>query len=323
MGVGVWVALFVLAPTLEWTARLLAFAPLVIVPLALAAVPPSVGASARVRAFRSAIAMLQPVGALAAAASFLFPQGGLAAALCAPWMGVTLLVFATARMEFSAAKGRRTSRDWAYAGAQLYLLLGGGWLVVTRAGGRPYDLDPVIVLLAGVHFHYATLAPPILAGRALDALSPAGGATRVAPWMVAALLGGPGLVGIGIMVSPALALFGTVVLSAGVFVLGWLLLRVAIGRVRSTWRRALLVIAAAAFLLTMPLACAYAYGQVVGETTVPLLWMIRLHGMVNAFAVALGGLLAWTGRVPVIEEASPPAPTAPPAPAPAADPPPV
>jgi hypothetical protein len=312
-----WLALFVAAPGMEWTHRMLALATLVIVPLALAAVSPGGPRSAT---FFAAAAWLQPLAGLSATASLFFPHGATAAALAAPQVGLTLLVFLLGRIRFSEApslRGRRTAADWAESGALLYLLLGGGWLAVTRAGGRPFDFDPVIVLLAAVHFHYATLAPPILAGRAARLLA----GTRVAralPAIVFALLAGPGLVGLGIIGSPVTALVGTMLLTLGLFALAALNLIWVLRRLPSMLARVLLALASLAPLLTMPLACAYSWGVVTGEHSVDLLWMLRLHGMVNAFGVALCGLLAWTLIAGVSAEAPQPQTTTRPPSAPSA-----
>jgi hypothetical protein len=317
-GVVAWGVLFAIAPEMGWSQRLLAFGPLVIVPLALAAIAPG---GARSAVLHVAAAYLQPIAGVLAAGSLLFPHGGLATGLAAPQVGLTVICFLLGRVRFSeapVAHGRRTAADWAQSGALLYLLLGGGWLAVTRAGGRPFDFDPVIVLLAAVHFHYATLAPPILAGRVVPLIEGTR-ARRWMGWIVFALLAGPGLVGLGIIGSPLVAVIGTFLLTAGLFGLAAVNLGWVVRRIPSMAARVLLVLASLASLLTMPLACIYSIGVLQAQPSIDLLSMIRLHGMVNAFALAAGGLAAWVLVPPPLRaEESRPAPSPPPEPAPAA-----
>ena len=46
----------------------------------------------------------------------------------------------------------------------IFLAVGGAWTVASRFGLRPLDFKDIIVLLTGVHFHYAGFVLPLLTG---------------------------------------------------------------------------------------------------------------------------------------------------------------
>src|SRR5207245_4647180 len=92
---------------------------------------------------------------------FALPPGWWAAALALPWLGVTAAV---AMAGLVRIRGRRFSDSAGPCGdaGLVYLVVGGGWTVLSRAGMRPLEFEDVIVLLTGIHFHYAGFALPVL-----------------------------------------------------------------------------------------------------------------------------------------------------------------
>lgn len=115
-------------------AAILLFSPLVLVPLGLDLIstPASATAERRLLAFAS---WLQLPAAAILAASFAWPQGWPAAAMALPWLGVTALL-ALAGMLRLWRQGLRLDGELAVTAALLFILVGGGWVLVARAGLR-------------------------------------------------------------------------------------------------------------------------------------------------------------------------------------------
>jgi hypothetical protein len=99
-------------------------------------------------------------------AAELMSRGAIAAALSTPWFLVTVAI-ALAGLVHASSHRHGPVAALACACGMIYLAVGGGWVLVERAGIRPLDFDPAIVLLTGIHFHYAGFALPILAGLAI------------------------------------------------------------------------------------------------------------------------------------------------------------
>jgi hypothetical protein len=175
-------------------------------------------------------------------------------------------------------------------GAAVWLLVYRGDLVLGGFGGL------AAVLTAG-HFHAAGFGALVmvgLLGRGLgDALDWTRPVYRLAA--VVLILAFPLLaVGIGAGARP-IELAG-----AGLYVLGLPLLAglqlVAAARLRDrpAWARILLVLSAGSLLLSTTLAGMFAAQGFYGAA-VPILTMLRAHGLVNALGFLGLGLLAWTG----------------------------
>jgi len=237
-----------------------------------------------------------PAGA-AAAAGLALDAGPTAGALTGAWMGLTLLLAAMALPRLGKlrrADGEIALAEICFVAALVYLPVGGFWLTASRLGVTPFDFDPLIVTLTAVHFHYAGFAAPVLAGLALRQVRLRSAITRASAYLVAAAvtLGQP-LVAAGITASPEVGLAGTALIALGLTALAVLTLSQVLGELRSRGSKLLLVISSLSVLLSMPLAVAWAWGEVTGQRSVGMLWMIRIHGMANAHGFALCGLLAW------------------------------
>jgi hypothetical protein len=188
--------------------------------------------------------------------------------------------------------------------AHLYLPVGGAWLCASRLGMRPMDFSDSIVLLTGVHFHYAGTAAPLLAGMAGRALAEARAQARSSPRAdrafvvaAAAAISGPPLVAIGISVSRAVEVISAVLLAAGLAVLAAIAANLAAPSMRR--HRAaprLLIVSSMSLVATMILAVTYAVGQLLERPLVTIPQMIWTHGIANVFGFSLCGLAA--GRSP-------------------------
>jgi hypothetical protein len=273
----------------EWGALLLLFAALVLVPLGLRLAEPT-------RLSRLAL-LLQLPAALLLAASTALPEGPTAALLAAPWLATTALVSFDGLLRAWRRRFRPLDalcRDAAF----LFLAVGGGWTVLSRAGARPLDFDPAVVLLTAIHFHYAGFVLPLLAG--LAARDTAGWAGRAA---CAGVVAGVPLVaagitaaqlGFGALLECAAALLTA---AAGVLAAG-LHLGLAARKDRPAAARALWNLAALSLLAGMALAALYGVRSILPVSPVDIPFMRATHGTLNAIGFALGGLLGWTAATP-------------------------
>jgi len=236
---------------MSWIALLLAFAPLVIVPLGLRVLgmPPPLPFT---------LATVAPL------VSLLLPVGPAAGAIATIWFAACAAITVGPALAWL----RRPRWDAGLV-ALAYLCVGAGWLVMSRAGVRVSGFGPTIVELTAVHFHYAGFAALVLAAR-----------HTVAAALVA---GGTVLVAVGHFGTHELDVAGAAALTAGLLALGWSTWR--------TTTHPLLRISAATPVVSMALALAYALGRIDVGPSVPIDDMARFHGTLNAFGFALAGLV--------------------------------
>lgn len=275
--------------------RLLLLAILVFVPLALslAATPNDDGAHAW--PYRVAV-RFQPVAAMLVIVSIYSRTGWKAAAMTVGWLLLTGLI---------ASFGLwRLWRRWKTTGSILpleelcidagliYVVVGGGWLFLSRAGMNPMEFSDTIVLLTAVHFHYAGFAAPILTGLVGRTLK-TGFARKCYIAAAAGVIAGPPLVAAGITLSRAVEVFSAVTLALSLFTLAMLTMFL-IAPTMKPLPRLLLVLSSISVVVTMIFACLYAYGRFAGIETVSIPLMTQVHGVSNALGFVLCGLLAWT-----------------------------
>jgi hypothetical protein len=282
-GAPAWVAaLALLRP--DWAAALLLLAAFVCVPLGLALLAEE---STNPAAWR-VLAPVHPPPALLLAVAFAFPPGP-TAVLTVPWLLFTLFVASLGLLRLRQP-GARTTADVCLSAGMVFLAVGGGWAFLSRLGARPLGFSPVILLLTGVHFHYAGFVLPLLTG-ILARTSP-GRLSRLAGVCVMA---GVPLVAVGITLGrgwPAAEGPPAWFLSAACLLVGYLQLQAAHsggGGVRSL----LLGVSALSLGAGMILAAVYAVGVVSGRAWLSVDTMIPWHGSLNAVGFAVPGLLAW------------------------------
>ncbi|AYY14848.1 hypothetical protein EF847_21300 [Actinobacteria bacterium YIM 96077] len=234
------------------------------------------------------IVQIWPGAALAGAVSLVLERGGLAVALASVYALVTLWLAALAVLRLWRRRSLRPV-EIAILTAMVAPLVAGSSLIAERAGYELFGFDVAILALTVAHFHFAGFAAALIAGLAAS--------TVCSPMSETAALTvpvGTALVFAGYFTSDEVELLGAVVLTAGMWMLGWTMWR----RVRpaSTHHatRLLFTISAAVLAATMILALSWAAGQV--WNVVPYLslsWMVATHGIANALGFAVCGLLAW------------------------------
>ncbi len=287
VGALAWViGLVVLRP--GWAPALLLFGTLVVVPLGLALLDDAADLlPRRGRAYPwvwglSASAVLLLV-------SFAYAPGPRAGALALPWLLGTALV-ALLGLRRLLVRGCRSAADVSTSAGLVFLTVGGGWTLASRWGLEPMGFREPIVLLTGVHFHYAAFALPILTGLAAAALG-----HRLARLAVVGVLIGVPLVAVGITAGRSAPV---VELSAACFLAAVCLLVVSLqgqlaARAAGRAERLLFALSGVALLAGMSLAAVYAVSTFCAAYWLTIPQMIPWHGTLNALGFALPGLLAW------------------------------
>ena len=250
--------------------------------------------------YRSPAAMGWLISVSMLAASLVLPAGPLAAGLAIPWLIITLLL-ALFGTRWILKDIRDLNADFSMAAALVLVAVGGGWTLASRAGLRPAGFSDQIVMLTGVHFHYAGFALPLLTGwtvRQLELSSDPSGFRKTnaaGTWrrlLVAAVVCGVPLVGLGITFSPLLEVVASGLLTLAACSLAVIQSLVA-RHPAHTERRGLLLISSISLLCGMTLAITYATGEYLEVPLLKISTMIPLHGIANAIGFSLCGLLAW------------------------------
>ncbi|MGI8808832.1 MAG: YndJ family transporter [Acidimicrobiales bacterium] len=265
----------------------LCLALLVVVPMAL----PLLLADARER--WPALLTLEPAAAGAGVLALLIEPGLIAAVLAGPWLLVCATIALGGVIRWSVNRSFAPV-DIARLAAKVFLLVGGTWFVISRAGWQPLGLSSDIVELTAVHFHYAGMASSLLSALTLVTLEEAPGhGVRAGRMAAAAVVVGPPIVAAGFTFSPVLQVTGAVLLTAGLVTLAWLILvRVLPTLPAGPWRP-LLAGSACAVVAPMFLAVDWALGQHVDIPSLSIPRMAAIHGSLNALGFTFCGILGW------------------------------
>jgi YndJ-like protein len=231
-------------------------------------------------------------GAVPAAVALWLPQGPLPAGLAVPY-GLIALGLALFGVRWWWRGARTSPRNLAVLVALAAPTIAATALVAERAGRELFGFPPSLLALTVAHFHFGGFAAALIAG--LVCLSTNDGLTgRVAALCVPA---GAALVFIGFWVGEfarfgrTLELAGTVVLTAGLWLVAWLTWRESRGADRVT--RVLFLVAAVVPVASMLLALSWALGRVSDVPHLSIDAMVASHGVANAVGFALCSVLAW------------------------------
>jgi len=278
-----------------WTHVLLTFAALILVPLALDLVTERRDSGQIARTMSWASTLQLPAAACLALACGLQP-GLVALALALPWATVTALLA-------SVGLARLARDTWARPIDRLsadvgmgYLVIGGVWLLVDRAGLHPLRFAAPVVALTAVHFHTAGFLLPLFAGRVARANSDSRLAAR---GVVGVILGVPA-VALGITLSQlgwtsaveAAAGCGLALAAAIVAVLH---IRWALDRAdQEPAARGLIFVCGVCLFFAMVLAACYAVRPYMAALPwLGLPQMRAIHGTLNAIGVGASGVVGW------------------------------
>jgi len=277
---------------LEWV---VIFALLVVTPLGLALLDRT-PASRFSRPLVRFVHLLQPLAGYVAAVSFLLPTGPLAAAAAAPWAAVAAFLALAGVLGIPNLRTTKIRELPAWA-AHFFFPFGAAWVVMSRAGLSLPSLrgtigEPIVILTA-VHFHFMGLGLPILVDRIGRALPERVTRRPLVTFCFLAIVAGPPTVALGFVVDGAFQVSGALVLALAVVAFSVLSLVFVVPKVRGLAKAALAVSALAGMWAT-PLGFAYTLVQFVPEIGITIPWMVRFHGIVQAFGLVFCGLLAWT-----------------------------
>jgi len=239
---------------------------LVVVPLGLTLLP------TRNTSTRWGVAFAVP-GAVA----LWLPRGAVSITLASVYFAGTLVLIGLAVRHFSQHRTLRPQQVALYT-ALATPSIAALALVAERASYELFGFNLTVLSLTVAHFHFAGFAAALMAYLAAD-----GVAAVSVPLGTAIVL-------LGFFVGDPVELAGAVVLTTGMWLVGW-----------SLWRRSqradritavLLVASGAVLVLTMLLAVGWALGHVVDTPYLPLEWMVATHGVANAVGFGLCGVLA-------------------------------
>lgn len=284
-----------------WAHAVLLLAALVLVPLALELAADS-GQRDRVWWCIALSRLGQTPAALLLGWSCLRAPGDLTALLSLPWLVVCGLTATAGWLRLRHGLGRRPLEKLCGDIALLFLGIGGAWVFADRAGYQPLKFPTEIVTLTAVHFHFAGLLLPLVAGRIVGAFPASRMAMRAA---VGAVLGVPA-VALGITATqlgwgPAFEAASGCGLALAGMAVAILHVRLALDREVATpvgpmppLRRGLMLVAGASLFFGMVLAAGYAlrsFSESLLWLNIP--WMRAVHGTVNALGFGACGVLAW------------------------------
>jgi hypothetical protein len=228
-----------------------------------------------------------PVGAVAGAASLWLSRGPAATALA------TVYATAAAVLVAYAASRPIPARDgWpveiAIRTALLSPAVAASALLAERAGYRLFGFPPAVLALTVAHFHFAGFAAALIAG--LHARLDPGRTGGLAALTVPA---GTALVFAGYFTSEFVELAGALVLTTGMWIVGWLTWRHTVRRGADRVTRALLGTSAIVLVASMVLAVSWALGEATGLPHPTLAWMAATHGVANALGFAVCAMVGW------------------------------
>jgi hypothetical protein len=225
------------------------------------------------------------VVAVPGALSLWLPRGTLSIALASIYLAGTLALVVLAAADLVRWK-TLNAREIALYTALVTPSIAALALVAERASYKLFGFKLTVLSLTVAHFHFAGFTAALVAG--LVAGSSTGRAATAAAISVPL---GTGIVLLGFFLGDPVELVGAVVLTAGMWLVGWALWRRS--RLVDRLTAALLTIAASVLVVTMLLAVSWALGHVVSTPYLPLEWMVATHGVANAVGFGLCGLLAW------------------------------
>ena len=226
-------------------------------------------------------------GALPGSVSLWLARGALSAVLASGYV-VTTVVFAAYALSAMARDRRIDPPRIALAMAMTAPIVASTALGAERAGYRLFGYQLTTLTLTVAHFHFAGFAAALVAG-----LTGSVAAGRLPAAAALAVPAGTLVVLGGFFLGDWFQFAGAAILTAGLWLTGWLTLREIRPRSTNRTTRALLATCASVPAFTMLLALDYSLGEAAGLPHVSLTWMAATHGLLNALGFGLCATIAW------------------------------
>ncbi|WP_328471830.1 YndJ family protein [Actinoplanes sp. NBC_00393] len=220
-----------------------------------------------------------PYAAVAGAVSLWLPRGPVAAGLA-----VGYLVGAGVLCAYAA----RVWNQPAVVTALVSPAIAASALVGERAGHELFGFEMGVLALTVAHFHFAGFAAALIAGLHRQ-ISPGRWADAAALTVPAGTM----LVLLGYFTGEFVELAGALVLTAGMWIVGWLTWRHARSGRLDRLTAALLGTSGLVLAASMVLAVSWALGEATGIPHPSLAWMAATHGVANALGFAVCGIVGW------------------------------
>jgi hypothetical protein len=276
---------------LKWGMMLFLLAPLVLMPLGMSLATPQTRSRLDAWLWECAFSMQLPAAILLAPA-FVLPEGLLAGGLSLPWLLVTAAISLSGVVSV-CRRGFRPPEECSVDAGKIFLVVGGIWVALSRLGVRPVNFEPVIVLLTGIHFHYAGFLLPLMTGLAGRLLQ-----NRLARVAALGVILGVPLTALGITTSQlglghapemlaALMTAGAGALTAGLH------FKLALRRSQPRIARFCWLILAISLSCGVLLAALYGSRFYTPMAWLDIPWMRALHGSANALGFGLFGVIGW------------------------------
>ncbi|MBG0568856.1 YndJ family protein [Actinoplanes aureus] len=202
------------------------------------------------------------------------------------------VIYAVAAGVLCAYAARFSNRGWRAQIAWVTALVSPGVaasaLVAERAGYALFGFEPGVLALTVAHFHFAGFAAALIAGLHRQ-ISPGRWADAAALTVPAGTM----LVLLGYFTGEFVELAGALVLTAGMWTVGWLTWTHARSGRYDRLTAALLGTSAVVLAASMVLAVSWALGEATGIPHPSLAWMAATHGVANALGFAVCGIAGW------------------------------
>jgi YndJ-like protein len=222
--------------------------------------------------------------------SFFIDNRNLAACFAGAWLLVCVAFALDGARRLVRSRGESFSQ-FCFAAGEGYLLVAGIWFVVSRAGVSFMGFHEPIVLLTGVHFHFAGFASAVLAGLTYERWRQGNGASLLRVALIAVVCG-PGVLGLAFLFGPKMKLVAALLIAAGQIGLAAGMVRVGL-LAKGQGGRWLLFAAGGSVAAGMVLAAVWAIGEYPLQAFVNIRQMAQFHGVLNAIGFAACGLLGW------------------------------
>jgi hypothetical protein len=210
-----------------------------------------------------------------------------------PWLALIVSKALRDLLKFLREPHARTA-ELAILASTLYLPVGGFWAILSQLEIQPLGFTGIIVLLTGVHFHYAGFALPRLTGLWLKE-SNYGRVFELATWGV--IMGVP-LVAVGITTSQLGMPFWIEIVAVSLLAIAAFL--ISLGQIHWALRapitalpRALFVLGGISLALGMILATIYGWRYLFPQAWATIPMMYAVHGTLNSLGFCLPGFVAW------------------------------